>query len=52
VSVSAEEYSSVTGILVHFLKTRADVRLLISYLCSFNHSPREGHFRRALHVLR
>ena len=52
VPVAAEEYSSVTGILVHFLKTRADVRLLISYLCSFNHSPREGHLRRALHVLR
>jgi len=50
--VSSEMYSSVTGSLVHFLKTRADVRLLVSYLCSHNHAPLEGHYRRALHVLR
>ena len=32
-------YSSLTGKLVQFLKTRHDVRLLVSYLCSFNNSP-------------
>ena len=50
--VSPTAYSSVTGSLVHFLKTRSDVHLLVSYLCSYNHAPLEGHFRRALHVLR
>jgi hypothetical protein len=42
--VSAEEYSSVTGRLVHFVKTRTDCRLFVSYLCGFNHAPLEGHF--------
>ena len=45
-------YASVTGKLVQFLKTRHDVRLLVSHLCSFNQHPLEGHYRRALHLLR
>ena len=45
-------YSSLTGMLVQFLKTRHDVRQFISYLCSYNSSPCEGHYRRALHLLR
>jgi hypothetical protein len=52
VSVSSEVYSSLTGKLVHFLKTRHEIRLLISHLCSFNTCPLEGHYRRAIHVLR
>jgi hypothetical protein len=52
VPVPSEVYASLTGKLVQFLKTRHDVRLLISHLCSFNQSPCEGHYRRALHVLR
>ena len=50
--VSSEVYASLTGKLVQFLKTRHDVRLLVSHLCSFNQSPCEGHYRRAIHVLR
>jgi hypothetical protein len=50
--VDSTVYSSLTGMLVQFLKTRHDVRLFISYLCSYNSSPCEGHYRRALHVLR
>ena len=52
VSVDSTSFSSVTGKLVQFMKTRHDVRLFVSYLCSFNHAPLEGHFRRALHILR
>ena len=52
VVVDSAIYSSLTGKLVQFLKTRSDVRLLVSYLCSFNQVPQEGHFRRAIHVLR
>jgi len=52
VSVRPESYSSITGRLVHFIKTRPDCRLFISYLCGFNNAPLEGHLRRALHVLR
>ena len=51
VPVDPESYASLTGKLVQFLKTRHDVRLLVSYLCGFNHEPLEGHYRRALHVL-
>ena len=51
-SIAPTVYSSLTGKLVQFLKTRHDVRLLVSYLCSFNNSPLEGHYRRAIHVLR
>ena len=42
----------MTGKLVHFLKTRHEIRLLMSHLCSFNTCPLEGHYRRAIHVLR
>ena len=52
VSVSTEVYASLTGKLVQFLKTRHEVRLLVSFLCSQNQAPREGHYRRAIHVLR
>ena len=50
--VDSGSYLSLTGKLVQFLKTRSDVKLLVSYLCAHNLSPAEGHFRRALHVLR
>jgi len=43
VPVPSDEYSSVTGRLVQFLKTHPDCLLFVSYLCGF---------RRALHVLR
>jgi len=52
VPVDSSVYSSLTGQLVQFLKTRHDIRPYVSYLCSFNSSPLEGHYRRALHVLR
>ena len=42
----------MTGKLVQFLKTRHEIRHLVSHLCSFNQSPSEGHYRRAIHVLR
>ena len=37
---------------MQFLKTRHEIRLFVSYLCSFNHLPLEGHYRRAVHLLR
>jgi hypothetical protein len=52
VHVLPTQYSSVKGSLAHFLKTRADVLLLVSYLCAYNQTLLEGHYRRALHVLR
>jgi hypothetical protein len=51
-SVPSDVYSSLTGKLVQFLKTRHEIRHLVSHLCSFNQSPLEGHYRRAIHVLR
>ena len=51
--VDTTVYASLTGKLVQFLKTRHDVRLLVSYyLYSFNNAPLEGHYHRAIHVLR
>ena len=44
--------ASLTGTLVQFLKIRHDVRVFVLYLRSFNNSPSEGHFRRAIHNLR
>ena len=52
VPVPSERYSSLTGKLVQFLKTRHEIHHLISHLCSFNKSPLEGHYRCAIHVLR
>jgi hypothetical protein len=52
VVVDITAYSSLMGKLVQFCKTRHEVRLAISYLCSFNLKPQEGHFRRAIQVLR
>ena len=52
VPVDVAVYASLTGKLVHFLKTRHYFRLLVSYLCSFNNAPLEGHYRRAIHVIR
>ena len=52
VAVDSTAYSSLMGKLVQFCKTRHEIRLAISYLCSFNLHPHEGHFRRAIQVLR
>jgi hypothetical protein len=52
VSVDATIYSSLTGKLVQFLKTRHEIRQFISYLCSFNSAPLECHYRQAIHILR
>jgi hypothetical protein len=52
VLVDSGFYSSITGKLVQFLKTRPDVRQFVSFLCKHNTCPCEGHLRRALHVLR
>ena len=52
VSVDATVYSSLTGKLVQFLKTRHEIRQFISYLCSFNSAPLECHYRQAIHILR
>jgi hypothetical protein len=52
VAVGSTAYSSLMGKLVQFCKTRHEIRLAISYLCSFNIAPCEGHFRRAIQVLR
>ena len=50
--VNSALYSSFTGMLVQFLKTRHDIRLFVSYLCSFNSSPLEYHYRLAILLLR
>jgi len=52
VPVDSTVYSSLMGKLVQFCKTRHEIRLAVSYLCSFNISPMEGHYRRAIHLLR
>ena len=52
VSVSPAVYSSLTGQLVQFLKTRHEIRPYLSSLCSHNHSPLKGHYRKALLLLR
>jgi hypothetical protein len=52
VSVDVTTYSSLTGKLVQFLKTRHEIRQFISYLCSFNSAPLECHYRQAIHILR
>jgi len=51
-SVDSTVYSSLMGKLVQFCKTRHEIRLAVSYLCSFNTVPLEGHYRRAIHLLR
>jgi hypothetical protein len=51
-SVNTEIYSSLTGHLVQMLKTRDDIRLLVSHLCSRNNNPDLGHYKKAIHVLR
>eukprot|EP01041_Mallomonas_annulata_P012351 gene12351-25986_t len=52
VAIASTLYSSLTGQLVQFLKTRHEIRPYISHLCSYNSAPMEGHYRKALHVLR
>ena len=52
VAVASTAYSSLMGKLVQFCKTRHEIRLAISYLCSFNTHPLEGHYRRAIQILR
>ena len=51
-AVDSSIYSSLTGKLIQFLKTRHEVRQFVSYLCSFNSKPLELHYRQAIHVLR
>ena len=50
--VDATVYSSLTGRLVQYLKTRHEIRQFVSYLCSFNVAPLECHYRQAIHMLR
>ena len=50
--VSVAAYTSLTGSLIHVLQTRDDVRTFVSYLCSKNALPDEGHYSKALHLLR
>jgi hypothetical protein len=52
VPVDPTTYSSLTGKLVQFLKTRFDVKHYVSELCSHNQAPIENHYRLAIHVLR
>ena len=52
VPVDISRYSSLMGKIVQFCKTRHEIRLLVSYLCTFNTAPLEGHYRRAIHLLR
>jgi hypothetical protein len=42
-AVDCTMYSSLMGKLVQFCKTRHEIRLAVSYLCSFNTLPLEGH---------
>ena len=51
-AVDSSSYSSLMGKLVQFCKTRHEIRLAISYLCSYNTRPLEGHYRRAIQILR
>ena len=50
--VDSIEYSRLTGKLVQFLKTRHEIRQFVSYLCSYNASLLERHYRQAIHILR
>ena len=52
VPVDISRYSSLMGKIVQFCKTRHEIRLLVSYLCTFNTAPLEGHYSRAIHLLR
>ena len=52
VAVDSSCYSSLMGKLVQFCKTRHEIRLAISYLCSYNTRPLEGHYRRAIQIMR
>ena len=52
VAVDPTTYSSLTGKLVQFLKTRFDVKHYVSELCSHNQGPLEYHYRLAIYVLR
>ena len=50
--VNIDTYTSVTGHLIQMLKTRDDVRPIVSYLCSRNSAPDVGDYNKALRVLR
>lgn len=50
--VDSSTYSSLTGKLIQFIKTRHEIRQFVSYLCSFNSNPCEVHYRQAIHILR
>jgi len=52
VPVDSAVFSSHMGKLFQFCKTHHEIRLVVSYLCSFNVSSLEGHYRRAIHLLR
>ena len=52
VPVAPVKYQSLTGHLVQMLKTRDEVRHLVSHSCSRNSSPDEGDYSKAVHILR
>ena len=47
-----KDYQSLTGSLIQIVKTRDDVRHLISHLCSKNSNPTTGDYTKAIQVSR
>ncbi len=47
-----KSYCSLTGHLIQMLKTRDDVRHIVSHLCSKNSAPDVGDYHKALLLLR
>ena len=52
VPVDPLKYQSLSGHLVQMLKTRDEIRHLVSHSCSRNSSPDEGDYSKAVHILR
>ena len=52
VSVDSGTFTSLTGHLIQMLKTRDDVRPIVSWLCSRNSAPDVGDYNKGLRLLR
>jgi len=50
--VDQTEYMRLTGSLVQTLKTRYDIKHLVSHVCSLNASHNEGDYKKAINILR
>jgi hypothetical protein len=52
IAVDPGIFTSLTGHLIQMLKTRDDVRPIVSWLCSRNSAPDVGDYHKGLHLLR